>query len=200
MFFIYKYFLYFLCLFVPDKELKGRLRNKAKNCESYYKVRRMAKSVGKNLKITGNVRINRETVIGNNVGIDDFCILSGKIKLKNNIHISAYCALYGGNEENSGIIINNNSGCSARTTLYSITDDFRNAKRIGVMQKKNDRIIISGKIILEENVQIGAHSLVFPNVTIGCGSVVYAMSLIKEDIPPQCIYAGIPAHKIADKI
>lgn len=160
------------------------------------------KNFGKNVFISKKASIYMPELveIGNNVRIDDFCILSGKIKLKNNIHISAYCALYGGNEENSGIIINNNSGCSARTTLYSITDDFRNAKRIGVMQKKEDRIIISGKIILEENVQIGAHSLVFPNVTIGCGSVVYAMSLIKEDIPPQCIYAGIPAHKIADKI
>ena len=33
--------------------------------------------------------------IGDNVRIDDFCILSGEITLGSNIHIGAYSALYG---------------------------------------------------------------------------------------------------------
>ena len=56
------------------------------------------KSFGKNVKIsrhacfygTGNISM------GDNVRIDDFCILSCYIELGNNIHIAAFTALYGG--------------------------------------------------------------------------------------------------------
>lgn len=58
--------------------------------------------------------------IGNNVRIDDFYILSGKLTLCNNIHISSFCALYGSN----GIIMNDFSGLSPRTTIFSASDDF----------------------------------------------------------------------------
>jgi len=34
--------------------------------------------------------------IGNNVRIDDFCILSGHIVMGNYIHIAAYCGLFAG--------------------------------------------------------------------------------------------------------
>ena len=54
-------------------------------------------SVGKNVLISRKCSIYspEKISIGNNVRIDDFCILSGSIKLNSNIHISAYCALYG---------------------------------------------------------------------------------------------------------
>ena len=51
--------------------------------------------------------------IGDNVRIDDFCILSGEITLGSNIHIGAYSALYG----SMGIELENNTGISPRSTL-----------------------------------------------------------------------------------
>ncbi len=58
------------------------------------------KSYGKNVLISRKCSIygtgNME--IGNHVRMDDFCILSGKIVLKNFIHIAAFSALYGENE------------------------------------------------------------------------------------------------------
>ena len=55
-----------------------------------------------------------ETItIGNNVRIDDFCILSGNIILGSNIHISAYVALYGA----KGILLENYTGISPRCSL-----------------------------------------------------------------------------------
>lgn len=53
--------------------------------------------------------------IGDNVRIDDFCILSGEITLGSNIHIGAYSALYG----SMGIELENNTGISPRSTLFS---------------------------------------------------------------------------------
>ena len=58
------------------------------------------KKIGKNVLISRKASIYNpeEILIGNNVRIDDFCILSGKIKLGSNIHISSFCALYGNME------------------------------------------------------------------------------------------------------
>lgn len=55
------------------------------------------KSYGKNVLISRKVSIyGAENIsIGNNVRIDDYCILSGEIIMGSNIHISAYVALYG---------------------------------------------------------------------------------------------------------
>ena len=49
------------------------------------------KSFGKNVFVSRYANFySPETIeIGNNVRIDDFCILSGEIKLSNYIHISA---------------------------------------------------------------------------------------------------------------
>ena len=55
------------------------------------------KSFGENVLISRKCSIYspEKISIGNNVRIDDFCILSGNISLGSHIHISAYSALYG---------------------------------------------------------------------------------------------------------
>lgn len=58
--------------------------------------------------------------IGDNVRIDDFCILSGEITIGSNVHISAYVALYGAN----GIVLEDCTGISPRSTIFSAMDDF----------------------------------------------------------------------------
>ena len=75
------------------------------------------KSIGKGCMISRKASfygVGRMS-IGNNVRIDDFCILSGSITLANNIHISAYVALYGA----EGIEFEDYTGISARSTIYS---------------------------------------------------------------------------------
>jgi len=133
--------------------------------------------------------------IGNNVRIDDFCILSGEITLGNNIHISAYCALYGA----MGIEFKDNSGCSARTTIYSAMDDFSGDFLIGPMHPEELTHVTGGKVTIGEYVQLGAHCLVFPDLTIEEGSVVGALSLVTKNIPAWKIYVGIPAKELKER-
>ena len=58
-------------------------------------------SYGKNVLVSRKVSIYgaSEISLGNNIRIDDFCILSGKIRLGHNIHLAAYTALWGGSVE-----------------------------------------------------------------------------------------------------
>lgn len=155
------------------------------------------KSFGKNVLISRKASIYSpdKIVIGNNVRIDDFCILSGNIKLGNNIHISAYSALYGA----SGIVFEDNSGCSARTTIYSAMDDFSGDFLIGPMHPKEFTNVTGGMVTIRKYVQLGAHCLVFPNLTIGDGTVVGALSLVTKSLPEWSICVGIPAKKIKDR-
>jgi acetyltransferase-like isoleucine patch superfamily enzyme/acyl carrier protein len=51
-------------------------------------------------------------------------------------------------------------------------------------------------IKIEDNVWVGTHSLVFPGVTIGEGSVVAAGSVVTSDVPAYMIVAGNPARVI----
>ncbi len=59
------------------------------------------KSYGRNVLVSRKASIYgaSEISLGDNVRIDDFCILSGRISFGNNIHLAAYSALWGGNPE-----------------------------------------------------------------------------------------------------
>lgn len=155
------------------------------------------KSFGSNVLISKKCSIYspEKISVGNNVRIDDFCILSGNITLGNNVHVSAYCALYGA----QGIEFKDYSGCSARTTIYSAMDDFSGDYLIGPMNPKGTTNVTGGKVTIGQYVQLGAHCLIFPDITIHEGSVVGALSLVTKDIPGWSIYVGVPARKLRDR-
>lgn len=51
-------------------------------------------------------------------------------------------------------------------------------------------------IVIQDNVWIGANSLILGGVTIGEGSVIAANSVVKNDLPPFCLASGNPAQVI----
>lgn len=129
--------------------------------------------------------------IGDNVRIDDFCILSGEIKLGSHIHISAYSALYGAN----GIEMEDYTGISPRTTIFSAMDDFSGDYLIGPIHPKEYTNVTGGKVILRRFSQLGVGTIVFPNVDIGEGAVTGAMTLVNKSLSPWTTNVGIPIEK-----
>lgn len=151
------------------------------------------KSFGDNVLISKKCSIYspEKISIGNNVRIDDFCILSGEIKLGSHIHISAYSALYGAN----GIKMENYTGISPRTTIFSAMDDFQGDYLIGPIHTKEYINVTGGKVILRKFSQLGSGSTVFPNIEIGEGAVTGAMTLVNKDLNPWTVNVGIPVTK-----
>ena len=133
--------------------------------------------------------------LGDHVRIDDFCILSGHIEIGNYVHISAYTALYG----KGTIRIGNYCGCSPRCTLFSQTDDFSGEYMIGPMIDEAFTNVLCGPIVFEDYVQLGANSIVMPNVTLHQGAVSGAFSFVKDDLEAWSISVGIPARKVKDR-
>ena len=126
--------------------------------------------------------------IGNNVRIDDFCLLSGNINIGSNIHISAYTALYGA----MGIIMEDYTGISQRCTLISASDDFSGNCLVGPVNLEGTTNVTGGPIVLKRFSHIAAHCCIMPNVTIEEGSVIGAMSLVRHTTEPWMIYVGCP--------
>jgi len=155
------------------------------------------KQIGSNIKISRRASFYNifDISIGNNVRIDDFCILSGNIELHSHIHISAYTALYG----NSGIILEDYSGLSPRTTIFSEVDDFCGNYLVGPIHNIEFRNLTKGTVIIKKFSQVGANTVILPNVIIGEGVAVGAMSLVTKSLDAWGIYAGIPAKRIKER-
>lgn len=151
------------------------------------------KSVGKEVLLSRKASIySPETIsIGNNVRIDDFCILSGNIVLGDNIHISAYCALYG----SKGIELEGDCGMSPRSIIFSATDDFSGDYLIGPVYPEILTNVTGGKVVMERFTQLGANTIVFPNITIRKGAVTGTMTLVNKNLDEWTINTGIPVNK-----
>lgn len=153
--------------------------------------------VGENVLISRKTSIYGSNImsIGNNVRIDDFCILSGEITLGSYIHIGAYCGLYGA----SGIIMEDYTGLSPRCTLFSTTDDFSGDFLISPMSPAEDCNVIGGRILIKKYSQIGSGTTIMHNLTIEEGVSVGAMSFVNRSLDEWTIYAGIPVRKIKER-
>lgn len=156
------------------------------------------KSIGKNVSISRKSSIyGAENIsIGNNVRIDDFCILSGKISLGNYIHIAAYSTLYGSEK---GINIQDFSNISSRVCIYAITDDYSGETMTNPMIPIQYKNIISKPVTIKRHSIIGSGCIILPGVIINEGSAFGAMTFINHDSEPWSINVGIPFHKINDR-
>ncbi len=156
------------------------------------------KSYGKNVLISRKCSIYspQKISIGNNVRIDDFCILSGKITIGSHIHISAFSALYGSNH---GIVLEDYTGMSPRSTIFSAMDDFSGDYLIGPIHPQEMTNIAGGEVRVCKYSQLGVGSVMFPQSKLSEGAILGAMSLLKCKSEPWSVYAGIPAIKMKDR-
>lgn len=53
-----------------------------------------------------------------------------------------------------------------------------------------------GKVSIQNNVFVGAGSIILPGVIIGENSIIGAGSIVKKDVPPNTVFAGNPAKFI----
>lgn len=150
------------------------------------------KSVGTDVLISKKASIYSPSSIsvGNHVRIDDFSILSGKIEIGSHVHISAYVALYG----SMGICIGDYAGLSARSIVYSAVDDFGGDYLIGPMCPEEMTHVTGGTVYLKNYTQVGASSVIMPNITLEEGAVVGAMSFVNKSLSEWSINAGIPCR------
>jgi galactoside O-acetyltransferase len=158
-------------------------------------------SVGSNVLISDKASIyNPQNIeIGSNVRIDDFCIISageGGIKIGNYVHIACYASLIG----NGKIVLGDFVGVSGRVSIYSSSDDYTGLAMTNPMVPEEFKKVHSADVIINKHTIIGAGSVILPNVNIGEGCAIGALTLINKDCEEFSIYSGSPFKKIGNRL
>jgi len=150
-----------------------------------------------------NVKISRKTsifnpakiFIGNNVRVDDFCVLSageGGIFISDYIHIAVFCSLIGAGK----ITLNNFCNLSSRVSIYSSNDDYSGNTLTNPTVPDQFTNVTHKDVLLDKHVIIGCGSVILPGVTLEEGVAVGALSLVVKNCESFGIYSGNPARRI----
>ncbi|MCG6223064.1 acyltransferase [Vibrio diabolicus] len=157
------------------------------------------KSVGYNVKISDMARFYspEKISIGNNVRIDDFCIVSGLVTLGNNVHLAVYSYITGCN---SGVVMEDFSGIAYGVKVFTDSDDYtgRSLTNPTVPDEFKPKKI-SKPIRLEKHVIVGANSLVFPGVIVRIGTSIGANSMVTKSTKEWGVYSGVPAKFLKER-
>ena len=159
------------------------------------------KAIGHNVQIAKNCTIiGLENIeIGNNVRIDGYCSIiaadSGWLKLGSYIHIGAYCLLSAGD----GIHMDDFSGLSQGVRIYSRTDDYSGNHLTNPTVPGRYTGITGGSVVLGRHVIVGSGSVILPNVIIGEGSSVGALSLVTKSLESWGVFFGCPVKRLKDR-
>jgi dTDP-4-amino-4,6-dideoxy-D-glucose acyltransferase len=153
------------------------------------------RSVGVGVQVSDGARFyGAERIdLGDHSRIDDFALLSagaGGISVGRHVHISCFCSLQG----DGPIVLEDYCGVSIRSTVLSSNDDFSGASMTGPTLPDDFRDVASAGVRIGRHALVGAGSVILPGVTLGIGSAVGALSLVREDVPPFTIAAGVPAR------
>lgn len=156
------------------------------------------KSYGKNFLLSRNTQIYGASnmVVGDNVRIDDYCVISGKIKIGNYVHIAVSCAVFGGN---TGVVFEDFTGLSSRSAIYAESDDYSGEYLTNPTVDEKYKHIIKGPVVLGKHVVIGTGSTILPGVSIGEGSSVGSMSLVNKSLDSWGIYVGVPCRYMKER-
>jgi len=183
--------------------------------------RALLKTIGNNVIFGKNItwRHPHKINVGNNVIIDDNCVLDAKgennqgISVGNRVTIGRDSTLIC---KNGDIRIGSNVNITPSVQLVvapggkiEIGDDveigsFSHFSAGTYSMKKNDILPsaqgrVSRGIILKDSVMIGAGVIILDGVTIGKSSIIGAGSVVTESIPERSVAFGIPARVMKER-
>ena len=130
-------------------------------------------SFGHNVMIREDVRIGEHALVGTSVVVDGSCEIGGHVSIQTGGYIPTNSKIEDSVFLGPHVVITNDKYVS---------------------QKRTDLIGAT----IREGASIGANSLLMPSIEVGQGAVIGAHSLVLGNVPPRCIFAGVPARKLRD--
>ncbi len=136
--------------------------------------------------------------LGDNVRIDDFCVLSagvGGISLGCHVHIAVFCSLIGAGQ----ISMQDFSGLASRVAVYSSNDDYSGAFLTNPTVPDEFTSVTHADVIIGRHAIVGAGSVILPGSHLEEGVAIGALSLVDRQCQAFGIYAGRPARRLGDR-
>jgi acetyltransferase-like isoleucine patch superfamily enzyme len=145
--------------------------------------------VSPNVVIYSDVKIGKNTLLGDNASIREGCRIGDKCLISRNVSIN-YNTLIGNNTKvmdnthlTGNMIIGNEVFISC---LVATTND-------NYIGKKGFHKKMKGPVI-EDNASIGAGANLLPNTKIGHDAIVAAGAVVTKDVEPETVVMGVPAR------
>lgn len=120
----------------------------------------------------------------------------GEVVLGENCEIGCFAILQG----HGGIQLGANVAITAGCRVYSLSNHYRafggssgQRIRFSAQAPLQSQALISGPVVFGDDSALGMNSVVLPGSTVGEGSIVGALSLVRGAIPPMSIAGGNPA-------
>lgn len=137
-------------------------------------VSRFLESVGENLDVNKRVYLGfgRGIRIGSDTGLGNNADLHGPLVIGSHVMISPEVMIHTRNHRISDL--DTPIGEQGYTSYETVT--------------------------IEDDVWVGARSIILPGVTIGRGSVIGAGAVVTKDVPPFSIAAGNPARVVGSRL
>ena len=136
--------------------------------------------------------------IGNNVRIDDFCVLSAGgngIEIGSHVHVAVFSSLIGAER----IELSDFCNISSRVSIYSSNDDYSGGTMTNPMVPDEFKQVKVAPVKIGRHVIIGSGSIVLPGVNIEDGVAIGALSLVNKSCNTFKIYSGVPIKYIKER-
>ena len=156
------------------------------------------KALGANVLISDKAAIYdaARIEIGDNSRIDDFCIISGIVRIGAYCHVTPMCLLAGGQP---GIEIGDFCTFAYGVKIFSQSDDYSGESMTNSLIPRRFKKEFFSAVTVEKHVIVGAGSAIMPGVVLREGTAVGAMSLVTRSTDAWGIYTGIPAKRRRDR-
>lgn len=155
------------------------------------------KSLGADVLLSRKTSVYNPSVIsiGDNVRIDDFCVLSGgeMISIGSHVHIGCYSALFG----TAGIILEDFVTISVRVAIFSASDDASGLSLVNpTIPERFKPTFQRGLVTLKRHSGAGVNSTILPGVTLEEGAILYSHSRASRNCRPWYLFSGCPAREL----
>jgi galactoside O-acetyltransferase len=155
--------------------------------------------LGENVLIDRSVRFffPHKVTIESNTRIDCMSVISctGNVHIGPYSHFSIGTKIMGAGNFQSAAYV----GVSSNVTFMTSSENYSGEALATCMVPKEFRKNIIGHVLIEEHVICGPNSVILPNVTLGRGAAVGALSLVACSIPPFTIISGNPPRKVGSR-
>lgn len=134
-------------------------------------------------------------VVGDGAVIDAFVKIkpaggTGDVIVGPGTYINSGCVLYTGHGIQIGANVLIAANCTLAPTNHEIRDRNRLIRHQGFSPSR-------GGIVIEDDVWIGANSVILDGAVLRRGAVVGAGSVVRDELPEYSINVGAPARTIA---
>lgn len=171
---------------IQDAELMGEnVKEKLRSCGEGVRIYPLAK-----------IAFPHVVDLGNFCRIRDFAfIFAGEgVKIGEYTDVQPHTIIWGGGLTIIGDRVSTGPGTVFLSATYSHAPGLRMVDGLG----EGQAIAIGGKLVVGNDVYIGARSVIMP-ITIGEGAIIGAGSFVNKDVEPWGIYVGSPAKKIGER-